>query len=314
MRRSFSAKKSYGQRGYILVLMVFMTALLVTTTLAAGLWIKTDAKRQKEEEMIWRGKQYVRGIKLYVRKHQGQFPTSLDDLTKPGPGNVYYMRQAYKDPMNKEDGSWRLLYVGPNGQLIGSLKPQPTNLQFGPTSAQAAAAASIASGRQAGLPSSVGSSASGINPVAPPAPPGATPGGAPGSTGDTSQGTDSATGDSSSNPPPLPDNPNPIIGGKVIGVGSKVNQKSVKIYETAKNYRLFEFYWDPAKEAQAALQGAAVQAGAGQSLFGQPSNPNSPSGPSPFGPQPTNPSNPNNGPGIGNPPNGPPTQGPPPQP
>src|SRR5260370_3216410 len=39
------------------------------------------------------------------------------------------MRQAYKDPMNKEDGSWRLIYVGAAGQLIGSLKPRQ-NLQL----------------------------------------------------------------------------------------------------------------------------------------------------------------------------------------
>ena len=295
--------------------MVFMTALLVTATLAAGLAVKTEAKRQKEEEMIWRGKQYVRGIKLYVRKHQGQFPTSIDDLTKPGPGNVYVMRQAYKDPMNKEDGSWRLLYVGPSGQLIGSLKQQPTNLQFGPTGAQAAAAAAIASGQQAGLPSSIGATSSGLNPAAPPPQTGATPAGTPGTpagaTGENPQGTDTSTADPANNPPPLPDNPNPIIGGKVIGVGSKVNQKSVKIYDTAKNYRLFEFYWDPAKEAAAAFQGAAVQAGAGQGLFGQPNTQSNPSsGPTPFGQQPANPTPPS-GPGIPPPNSGP--GGPPPQ-
>src|ERR1700738_2770691 len=39
------------------------------------------------------------------------------------------MRQAYKDPMNSGDGSWRLIYVGPSGQLIGSLKP-PQTLQM----------------------------------------------------------------------------------------------------------------------------------------------------------------------------------------
>ena len=75
--------------------------------------------------MIWRGKQYTRGIKLYYRKTR-KFPTSLDDLTKPQIGNIRFMRQAYKDPMNSKDGEWRLIYVGPNGQLIGSLKPQQT--------------------------------------------------------------------------------------------------------------------------------------------------------------------------------------------
>lgn len=39
-----------------------------------------------------------------------------------------------------------------------------------------------------------------------------------------------------------------IIGGNIIGVGSKVNQKSIIWYEKAKNYRQFEFIWDPSKE------------------------------------------------------------------
>src|SRR5262249_31973322 len=65
----------------------------------------------------------VRGIKMYYRK-TGKFPTSLEDLTKPKIGQIRFMRQVYKDPMNAKDGEWRLIYVGPAGQLIGSLKPQ----------------------------------------------------------------------------------------------------------------------------------------------------------------------------------------------
>jgi hypothetical protein len=38
------------------------------------------------------------------------------------------------------------------------------------------------------------------------------------------------------------------IGGNIIGVGSKVNKKSFLVYEKAKNYRLFEFIWDPSKD------------------------------------------------------------------
>ena len=87
--------------------------------------ILTQGKREKEAEMIWRGKQYARGIKLYYRK-TGKFPTSMDDLTKPKLGSIRFMRQAYKDPMNPKDGEWRLIYVGPSGQLIGSLKPPQT--------------------------------------------------------------------------------------------------------------------------------------------------------------------------------------------
>jgi len=57
------------------------------------------------------------------------------------------------------------------------------------------------------------------------------------------------------NPPvtDLPDTSN-IVGGNIIGVGSKINRHSVKVYEKAKNYLLFEFVWNPAKDAAAALQ------------------------------------------------------------
>src|SRR5580692_6368359 len=117
-----------GEEGYALMLVVFLTTLMLLATIVAAPSVRTERKREKEEEMIWRGKQYVRAIKLFYRKN-GKFPTSLDDLTKPKTGSLRYLRQAYKDPMNKEDGSWRLIYVGPAGQLIGSLKP-PQTLQL----------------------------------------------------------------------------------------------------------------------------------------------------------------------------------------
>src|SRR5258707_7712416 len=111
--------------GYALLMVMFIAALMMAAVMTVAPNILTQAKREKEEEMIWRGKQYVRGIKLYQRK-LGRFPTSMDDLVKPKVGSLRFMRQAYKDPMNKEDGTWRMIYVGPAGQLIGSLKPPQT--------------------------------------------------------------------------------------------------------------------------------------------------------------------------------------------
>src|SRR5215467_5531789 len=122
-RRGLGRRK-VRQQGYALLLVIFMaTVLLIFATMAAP-DIKTEGQREKEKEMIWRGRQYARAVKLYYRK-MGRFPTSIDDLVKPKVGSLRFLRQAYKDPMNKEDGSWRLIYVGPAGQLIGSLKPQP---------------------------------------------------------------------------------------------------------------------------------------------------------------------------------------------
>ena len=122
-------RKPRGQEGYALSLVVFLLALIVIASVAAAPDVITNGRREKEEEMIWRGKQYVRGIRLYVRYYQmhggtTRFPTSMEDLTKNKVG-LRFMRQAYKDPVNAVDGSWRMIYVGPNGQLIGSLKSRP---------------------------------------------------------------------------------------------------------------------------------------------------------------------------------------------
>jgi hypothetical protein len=39
-----------------------------------------------------------------------------------------------------------------------------------------------------------------------------------------------------------------IVGGSIIGIGSKINQPSIIVFEKAHNYRLFEFIWDPSKD------------------------------------------------------------------
>src|SRR5437016_8928882 len=125
-RAQTAGKRS--ERGYALLVIIFLVTALLISTMVVVPNILTEGRREKEKDMIWRGRQYARGVKLYFRKF-GKFPTSLDDLTKPKLGSLRFMRQAYKDPTNKEDGSWRFIYVGPAGQLMGSLKPRQ-NLQL----------------------------------------------------------------------------------------------------------------------------------------------------------------------------------------
>ena len=236
-----------------MLLVVFLTALLVVGTMSIGLRILTEGKRQRELEMIWRGQQYTRGIKLYYRK-LGRFPTSLDDLTKPKIGNLRFMRQAYKDPMNKEDGSWRLIYVGPAGQLIGSLNPSARNVQMPTAAGQPGAApgnATTSTGGQAGALGGFGATSS---------TPGTPAANAPGTTGSTpgtaAQGTDTTGTGTDPQAVPTGDTPT-IVGGSIIGIGSKINQPSIIVFEKAHNYRLFEFIWDPSKDL--GIAGAPVQ-------------------------------------------------------
>ena len=266
-----AGKRSEG--GYALLLVIFLVTLVLVTVIAASPNILTEGKREKEKEMIWRGKQYTRGVKLYYRK-MGRFPTSLDDLTKPKVGSLRFMRQAYKDPMNKEDGTWRFIYVGAAGQLIGSLKPPQQNLQFPQAGGIGTPASAL---NRPGAPTQQ-PSPNGPQGQQPGSQPGSQPGGTtsgtnpPGTTG-TPVSTDQSGSGSNPQQSLLSDTPT-IIGGNIIGVGSKVNKSSIIVYEKAKNYRLFEFIWDPSKDnvgvGQPGMQtGTGLGQTPGQMPFGQ---------------------------------------------
>jgi len=244
------------EAGYALLMVMFFLALLVLGTVVVAPNVWTNGKREKEKEMIWRGKQYVRGVRMYYLKFQ-RFPTSLDDLTQPKNG-IRFMRQAYKDPMNSTDGSWRFIYVGPNGQLIGSLKDRslggsgtPGAIMSGMRANTSTFGGSSFSGSSFGS-SSFGSPGFGNSTATPPT---QNTAGAPG-TGTQNPGSASggdANGGDSSTAMGVPHDlgtmdASSVIGGNIIGVGSKANQKSIMWYEKAKNYRQFEFIWDPSKD------------------------------------------------------------------
>ena len=311
--------KRAGQQGYALVLVVFLLALAVIATTTVAPNILVNGRREKEEEMIWRGKQYVRGIRLFVRykqMHGGatQFPTSMDDLVKNKVG-IRFMRQAYKEPMNTVDGSWRFIYVGPNGQLIGSLKAQPLNSGAGVGAGGTGGFGSLfgnsgQSGAAGGQNSSFGNSSfgnssfgnssfgnsSGGNSAFNNGGQGqmnGNPAQAAAGNGQTGVPGDARNGDSTTDLMSTPqaiaaaDVTTDIVGGNIIGVGSKVNQKSIIWYDRAKNYRQFEFIWDPSKEpvnggANAGVIGIPPQVpqNGSNSIF------SSPGGSSGFGQQP----------------------------
>lgn len=243
-------------------MVVFFVALLLITAVTLAPNVLTEGRREKEAEMVWRGKQYVRGIRLYYRK-TGRFPQSLEDLAKPKTG-LRFMRQEYKDPINAKDGSWRLIYVGPAGQLIGSLKPRASNLQM-PTTGQ--------------------------NRPNPQSSPGASPGTGstpPPSQGSTGQGAPPGAEGGSENPPQNPSGEmtGPIIGGNIIGVGSKMARRSIRIYEGGKTYREWEFIWDPSKDTVAVGQpGTQIGTPAGNPPGSVPTpNPNPSQNPNPAPP------------------------------
>jgi type II secretory pathway pseudopilin PulG len=77
-------------------LLVALAVMAVLMSVALPVW-RHDAQREKEEELVWRGQQYVRAIALFQRKTQ-TFPTSVDMLVQGR-----YLRKKYKDPITNED-------------------------------------------------------------------------------------------------------------------------------------------------------------------------------------------------------------------
>jgi hypothetical protein len=110
-----------SDRGYAYLLALFMVMTLLITSQLAMSNILTEGRRQREEDMIWRGQQFVRAIRLYYHK-TGHYPSDLDDLKKGMPELHFLRYAAYKDPMKKDDGAWRFIYVNAAGQIIGSVK------------------------------------------------------------------------------------------------------------------------------------------------------------------------------------------------
>src|SRR6267378_1961653 len=322
MRRSVPMRgKMRGQEGYALTLVIFMLALIVIASVAAAPDVITNGRREREEEMIWRGNQYVRGIRLYVRYYQmhggtTRFPTSMEDLTKNKVG-IRFMRQAYKDPVNPVDGSWRMIYVGPNGQLIGSLKSRPLGADGQSSSSSGSGGGfgslfgSGQSQSQSGSNSSFGSSSFGSSSFGNSSFNNGSNSNAANPQGQSAgQGTQSGlSSDAMSTPQSIAnsDGTTDVIGGNIIGVGSKVNKASIIWYDKAKNYRQFEFVWDPSKDP---VNGGAAAGVIGVPPAGTQNGSNgifsSPTGNSGFGQQPAGSpttGNPNTG-GGNNPPPG----------
>ena len=81
------AGRSGKQDGYAIMMVAFLTTIMLVAAIVAMPSVRTERRREQEEEMIWRGKQYVHAIKLYYRKN-GRFPTNIDDLTKPKNGST----------------------------------------------------------------------------------------------------------------------------------------------------------------------------------------------------------------------------------
>jgi type II secretory pathway pseudopilin PulG len=98
--------QALNRAGYAMAaLLVAIAAMGILMSVAMPAW-RHAGQREKEEELIFRGRQYARAIQLYQRKFAAAYPADFDVLVKQK-----FLRKKYTDPM-VEDGEFEILYQG----------------------------------------------------------------------------------------------------------------------------------------------------------------------------------------------------------
>lgn len=101
-RHSASAQAGYAMAA----LLVALAVMAVVLGAAMPTWSHM-IRREKEEELIFRGEQYARAINQYQRKFANASPQSLDVLIEQR-----LLRKKFRDPMaTDEKGEFQMLYL-----------------------------------------------------------------------------------------------------------------------------------------------------------------------------------------------------------
>jgi type II secretory pathway pseudopilin PulG len=100
-----------SEEGFVLLAVIFLVVLLTIALAVALPKVSKEIQRDRELETMERGKQYIRGVRMYYKKF-GAYPPNVDALVKPT-NNIRFMRKKYADPTTgKED--WKPVLFGQN--------------------------------------------------------------------------------------------------------------------------------------------------------------------------------------------------------
>ena len=115
-----------GEAGYTLALVMVMASVLLVALSEAALNWQTAVKREREEELIFRGEQYQRALILWyahwsrtLGTPQVAYPSTVEALLNTN--NKRFLRQPWTDPITNEE--WRFIKVGPNGRPLLTVLP-----------------------------------------------------------------------------------------------------------------------------------------------------------------------------------------------
>ncbi|SRR6266568_232244 len=264
-----------SEEGYILVAVVFMTAILILSLAVALPRVRASIQRDREIETMRRGKQYIRAVQLYYRKFNS-YPPNIDALIKTN--NIRFLRKKYVDPTTGKE-EWKPVLFGQNktpqamgffGQTIaasalGGIGPGGGNVIPGSSGGIGGSTTSAGGGifnttttggstdagsgttptAGAGGSASGGTDANG-NPTTGSA--GAAGTGADGSTTSGTTGSTSAFGGPGTSGGST--NGQTFGGGGIIGFSPQSPKQSILVYKKKNHYNEWEFLYSPLADRQ----------------------------------------------------------------
>lgn len=254
-------ERNRQQRGYMLIVVIFLMVGLMIAALATAPAVATQIKRDREEEMVHRGAQYARAVKKFYKKF-GRYPPTLEALEDTN--HTRFLRKRYKDPLTS-DGKWQLVRFG--------------QVQLNATARQGGGGGLLGGGN--GLPNVPGVTGllTGQNPQAGQqtgtnSTPGGTSGtGGPGTSGSGSQGSSNTSGTSDTSGTSSSPTGNslgastfgqsttaaggnqPFGGGAIIGVASTSEKESLRVVNDKNHYKDWVFIYDPTFDRGGLIKG-----------------------------------------------------------
>lgn len=210
--RRNSGGQHNAQHGYILLMLMLFVALIAVAATAVVPRIAFEIRRDQEEEMIHRGVEYSRAVRLYFKKF-GRFPTRIEELENTN--NVRFLRRRYKDPITGQD--FKILHL--------------SDVKL--SSARAALANFQRSANPDATPSLTGNSPTASN-------------SAQGTVGNAS---DQETFENLASPSPARVFSGPAFGGEpIVGVVSISQKQSIREFNKKNHYNQWLFIYDPGSD------------------------------------------------------------------
>lgn len=305
----------HSERGYILVWVMFLVAAFTIWLAVAVPRTVQDIQRDREQETVERGRQYIRAVQLYYRRFHA-FPPNQNALVNTN--EIRFLRKKYIDPTTGKD-DWKPILWGQaktqtlgffgqpltgaasaGGSMVAGIGPSGNgginggtgtgSSGFGSSGFGSSSMGSSSFGSSIGSSSTFGSSSSGTPSS------GTTPGSPTTSTGGNGTSSTGANGSSSD----ANSNLQTFGGAGIIGFSPASPKQSILTYRKKNHYNEWEFIYDPMLDTatRSGNTGMIGQPAAGTPTNGSPGNTSgsapSPSqpGPSPSSPSPETPSTP----------------------